>query len=217
LRSSAQNIVAGSLVILFGLISASASAASLSVTIVDQDGEPVDDAVIYIESINGTAPTYTAGSTDVDQVDKTYVPHVRVITRGTTLSFPNFDNIRHHVYSFSDAKTFELPLYMGTSANPVLFDKAGLVDLGCNIHDFMRAYVLVLKTPYYAKSVGGELQLDGFEDGSIEMAVWHPRLVGDEVIRQQIEIVGTHRLELNVELRGEKNTGRAPKRRRKRY
>ena len=162
--------------ILLGLIPLCASAASLSVVIEDQDGDPVDDAVVYIESINGAMPTYTATAFDVDQLDKTYVPHVRVITKGSSVSFPNSDDIRHHVYSFSDDRTFELPLYIGTPAEPVRFDEAGVVDLGCNIHDFMRAYILVLETPFFAKSVGGQLQLEGFADGTIDLAIWHPRM-----------------------------------------
>tara|TARA_R110002073_G_scaffold89873_1_gene212638 strand:- start:420 stop:1067 length:648 start_codon:yes stop_codon:yes gene_type:complete len=192
-------------------------AASLSAVINDQDGNPVDDAVIYIELVNGERPTYSAANFDVDQLDKTYVPHVRVITKGSTVSFPNSDDIRHHVYSFSDARTFELPLYIGTPAQPVLFDEPGVVDLGCNIHDFMRAYILVLETPFFAKTVGGQLQLDGFADGTIDLMIWHPRMSGDEILRQEIEITGTHQLQLEINLRGESNTGRAPKRRKKRY
>lgn len=71
---------------------------------------------------------------------------------GTRVTFPNRDNIRHHVYSFSSAKKFELPLYIGTPAAPVVFDKPGVVALGCNIHDWMLAYIYVLTTPHFAKT-----------------------------------------------------------------
>ncbi len=199
------------------LLPLSASAASISAVLTDQEGNPVEDAVIYIESLNGAMPDYAAAAFDVDQLDKEYVPHVRVITKGSTVAFPNSDDIRHHVYSFSDVRTFELPLYIGTPAAPILFDEPGVVDLGCNIHDFMRAYILVLETPYFAKSVGGRLELEGFDDGTVDLVVWHPRMLGDELLRQQIEITGTHQLLLELELRGESNTGRAPKRRKKRY
>lgn len=205
-------------IVLFGsLIPFCASAASLSADIRDQDGDPVEDAVIYIESVNGMPPSFSAAAYDVDQLDKTYVPHVRVITKGSTVSFPNSDDIRHHVYSFSNARTFELPLYIGTPAEPVRFDEAGVVDLGCNIHDFMRAYILVLETPYFAKSVDGQLQIDGFDEGKVDLVVWHPRMADDELLRQQIEVSGTQQLQFELELRGERNTGRAPKRRKKRY
>lgn len=203
--------------LLLSLISSGATAASISATITDQDGDPVDDAVIYIESIDGQMPSFTPSAYTVDQLDKTYVPHVSVITRGSTVAFPNSDDIRHHVYSFSDARTFELPLYIGTPSEPVHFDEAGVVDLGCNIHDFMRAYILVLESPYFAKSAGGQLQMNGFDDGTVDLVVWHPRMTGDELLRQQIEISGSHQLELELSLRGESNTGRAPKRRKKRY
>ena len=179
------------IITLLSLSPLSAWSASLSADIVDQDGEPVDDAVIYIESIDGAAPGFSPSSYEVDQSDKTYVPHVRVITTGSAVSFPNSDDIRHHVYSFSDARTFELPLYIGTPAEPVRFDQPGVVDLGCNIHDFMRAYILVVDTPHFAKSVDGSLQLNGFAGGTIELAIWHPRMTNDEVLRQRIEITDT--------------------------
>jgi len=145
-------------------------AANLVATITNQEGESVDDAVLYIESIDGKPQPFDAQSAIVDQIDKTYVPHVRVLTAGSAVSFPNKDDIRHHVYSFSDAKTFELPLYIGTPANPVQFDSAGVVNLGCNIHDFMHAYILVLETPHYAKSIAGTLSIQSFPPGEVELA-----------------------------------------------
>ncbi len=77
------------------------------------------------------------------------------------VQFPNKDNIRHHVYSFSAARKFELPLYSGTPAQPVLFDKVGVVKLGCNIHDWMIGYIYVTETPYFGKSnAEGRVDMD---------------------------------------------------------
>ena len=72
------------------------------------------------------------------------------IVVGTEVRFPNRDQISHHVYSFSRTKSFELPLYKGEDAPPVLFDKPGVVKIGCNIHDWMSAIILVLPNTHFA-------------------------------------------------------------------
>lgn len=208
------------LIILFMILgSETLLAAEVSAVLVDQEGEPLDDAVLYLHAVNGEQPQFEPAESTIDQVDKAFVPHVRVVTRNSSVGFPNSDDIRHHVYSFSDARTFELPLYIGTPANPIVFDQAGVVDLGCNIHDFMRGYVLVVETPYYAKSDAGRAQLTALPAGELEIRVWHPRLVGEEPLSQMIDLTddGSHELNLTLELRGELGSRRAPKRRGRRY
>ena len=197
----------------------SAMAAEISAVITDQNGEPLSDAVIYLHSVNGVVPEFDPGESAIDQIDKTFIPHVQVVTRNSAVSFPNSDDIRHHVYSFSDTKTFELPLYIGTPANPVVFDQAGVVDIGCNIHDFMRGYVLVMETPHYARSSAGEARLGDLPAGQLEVHIWHPRLAQNEPRVEQVDLSGDGAQELTVslELRGEVGSRRAPKRRGRRY
>jgi len=97
------------------------------------------------------------------------------------VDFPNHDSIRHHVYSFSPAKRFELPLYIGQPAAPVQFDTPGVVVLGCNIHDWMIAYVYVADSPYYTRSgEDGMASLGPLPAGRYQVRVWHPRLAGAE-------------------------------------
>ena len=195
------------------------SAASVNAWVVDQEGEPVDDAVLYLHLLDGQAPPVAPATAEVDQVDKTFIPHVQVVTPGSAVSFPNSDDIRHHVYSFSEAKSFELPLYIGTPASPVIFDQVGVVDLGCNIHDFMRAYILVLASPYYARSSAGQVRLDDLPTGTHQLRIWHPRLVDEQEFMQTVVLTGQDAVNLDVtlELRGELTTRRAPKRRARRY
>ena len=83
----------------------------------------------------------------VDQINLEFVPHVKPVVVGSPVYFPNKDDVRHHVYSFSPAKRFELPLYSGTPAAPVVFDRPGIVAIGCNIHDWMLGYIYVAETP----------------------------------------------------------------------
>jgi hypothetical protein len=102
---------------------------------------------------------------------------VSVVTVGTEVAFPNRDSVRHHVYSFSPAKTFELKLYAGKPANPVVFDKAGIAVLGCNIHDSMVAWVVVVETPHHGVAdASGSLRLDNVPPGNYRLRSWHPGL-----------------------------------------
>jgi hypothetical protein len=116
----------------------------------------------------------------MDQQNKQFVPPVLVIQVGAAVTFPNRDNIRHHVYSFSPVKRFELPLYIGTPAAPVVFDKPGVVVLGCNIHDWMVGYIDVVATPYFARTADdGRARLADVPPGAYEARVWHPRMKGE--------------------------------------
>jgi plastocyanin len=166
-------------------------AASLTSTVADEDGEPVKDAVVLAAPLGGAARNGKKTAV-IDQVDKEYVPHVTAVRAGTQISFPNRDQIRHHVYSFSDAKTFEIPLYKGTPASPVLFDKPGVVVLGCNIHDWMKAYVYVTETPYFGVTgKDGKVTLKGVPAGDYRVEVWHPTMKGDpEDHARQVSVGG---------------------------
>jgi len=100
-----------------------------------------------------------------------------VIQTGGLVTFPNRDNIEHDVYSFSPAKKFELDLYHGIPAHPVQFDKPGLVVMGCNIHDTMVAYLLVVDTPWFAKTdASGQAVIDGLPADAYQVSAWHYRM-----------------------------------------
>lgn len=161
-----------------------AQSARLQVAVVDSQGGAVADAVVYAVAPagrSGSAPPKTAS---MDQVNKEFVPFVLPVQAGAEVRFPNKDNIRHHVYSFSPAKKFEIKLYSGVPGKPVVFDKPGVVALGCNIHDAMVGYIYVVDTPWFTKtSKDGSAVLEGIPAGSYEVRVWHPRLAGDPVAR----------------------------------
>jgi plastocyanin len=134
---------------------------------------PLDDAVASLHPVTGGAPT--GGRAVLDQRDATFVPGVLPVGVGTHVAFPNSDNTLHHVYSFSPAKRFELPLYSGRQAEPVVFDKEGVVTLGCNIHDWMVAHVVVLDTPYFARTgADGSATIEA-PPGDYTLRVWHAR------------------------------------------
>ncbi len=140
---------------------------------VSAGGAPLDDVVVAVHG--EVAAPATPREHVVDQVDKRFVPHVAAIRVGDRVSFPNSDDIRHHVYSFSPAKVFELPLYHGIPSEPVTFERPGKVVLGCNIHDRMSAYVYVLTAERFALADEGAARFTDLPPGRYEIALWHPR------------------------------------------
>lgn len=154
-----------------------AGAATLSVELAGQDGRPLADAVVFLESAAAAAAARPLQGVEVEQADKRFTRRVTVVTPGTAVRFPNRDKVRHHVYSFSPVKTFEIKLYIGTPANPVVFERSGIAVLGCNIHDTMAAWVVVADTPYHGRSgADGRVQIDDVPPGSYRLRSWHPAL-----------------------------------------
>ena len=151
-----------------------ACAATVDFAVKDAAGAPVEDAVLWAMPKPGPAPARKRDGT-VGQKDRTFVPMVTVVQTGTAVHFPNHDPIRHHVYSFSPAKPFEIKLYVGTPVAPIVFDKPGEVVLGCNIHDHMLAYIYVVDTPWFAKTgKDGTARIEGVPAGDYELHLWHP-------------------------------------------
>lgn len=182
-----------------------ASAASLRLLVVDQTGAPVKDAVIYAVPLNGKLPATKAAGAVIDQVKRQFVPLVSVAQTGAAVTFPNKDNIEHDVYSFSPAKRFELDLYHGIPASPVVFDKPGLVVMGCNIHDQMVAYLLVVDTPYFAKTdVTGAASIENLPAGAYKMTAWHYRIATpDELPTRQLSADSANATKLTLQLKSE--------------
>ena len=144
--------------------------------IIDQHGKPVSNAVLVAAS--ETVPSVDGrmlASVTMDQVDKQFLPHVLVVRKGQAVNFPNSDDIRHHVYSFSKPNAFEIKLYSGSMNEPVRFDSSGIVVLGCNIHDGMKGYLFVSDVGNAAVSdKSGYVTLD--TDQSSSYSAWHSRL-----------------------------------------
>lgn len=168
------------------------SAATLEVKVQGAGGRAVRDAVVYAVPEGRQLPL--AKKTAVmDQKNRMFIPHVLPVQTGTSVQFPNSDDVRHHVYSFSPAKPFQLPLYKGTPANPEVFDKAGVVTLGCNIHDQMSAFIVVVDTPYFEKTAAnGQAVLHDLDAGRYTVHVWVPDM-RTEPQPQSITLSGSER------------------------
>ncbi len=180
-----------------------AEGGSVAVTVKDSKGALVSNAVVYAKS-NSPVASREKKQAVIDQRDRQFVPYVTAVQVGTSVIFPNTDNIRHEVYSFSPSKKFELPLYAGVPAEPVTFDKEGFVALGCNIHDWMIAYVAVLPTPYFqVTSKDGRAILKDLPAGTYSIEVWQPSLKGPpEKFAQHVDLAeGSKELLFTLDLK----------------
>jgi len=192
-----------------------AQTAEIAARVVDEQGRPVADAVVVAVPSDGSLRLPARPREGVvDQVDKEFTPKVTAVLVGTPVSFPNNDNIRHQVYSFSPAKRFELPLYAGVPAQPVVFDKAGVVVLGCNIHDWMVGYVYVSESPYFAKTgKDGRALIGELPPRAYVVRVWHAQLDGaEEATRKTVEATQARRFDVDwtLKLKPELKLRRAP-------
>jgi len=154
-----------------------AQAANVNVQFSDAAGAALTDAVVMLEPVGARLPPKPIQGAQIVQHDLQFDPPVTVVTTGTAVLFPNQDTVKHHVYSYSPAKTFQIKLYAGVPHTPIVFDKPGVAVLGCNIHDGMIAWVVVSDTPLWARSAaGGHAKVADVPPGSYQMHVWHSSL-----------------------------------------
>ena len=154
-----------------------AHAANVNVQLSDAAGNPLTDAVVMLEPVGARLPVKPLAGAQIVQHDLQFDPTVTVVTTGTAVMFPNQDTVKHHVYSYSPAKTFQIKLYAGVPHAPIVFDKPGIAAIGCNIHDGMIAWVVVSDTPLFARSAaGGRAKVADVPPGSYQMHVWHALL-----------------------------------------
>ena len=157
-----------------------AGAVTLEALIQTPSGKPLVDAAVVLEPVGAPATAPAAASKSrphavIEQRGAEFAPYVTVVQTGTPVDFPNKDTVRHHVYSFSQPKRFEIKLYAGKPGQPITFDKPGEVVIGCNIHDWMEAYVLVVESPYFGKTgPDGQVRIANLPAGRYRLQLWHP-------------------------------------------
>lgn len=153
---------------------AAAEATAVTVSVADDAGQPLADAVVWV-MVQGTRAVAAPGTgAQIQQRGRRFDPSVTVVQTGTAVTFPNFDTVRHHVYSFSPIQKFELKLYSGTPSAPVVFDRPGVATLGCNIHDRMQAWVVVVDTPHFARTDAAGVANLELPAGAHRLRAWHP-------------------------------------------
>jgi len=155
-----------------------ATPAALTVQVVDAAGLPVRDAVVELRSAKPPAgPIRFPWKMGMAQKNRQFTPGTLIVAKGSTVAFPNLDNVRHSIYSFSKPARFEIDLYGRDQTRTQSFPITGSVKLGCNIHDQMRGYIRVTDTPYAAKTDhNGSVTFSGMASGAANLTVWHPQL-----------------------------------------
>lgn len=181
----------------------------LSIDLQDQKGAPVRDAVVSLTPADGAAvPSATSQVHEITQQGQEFIPYVTAIPVGSTVVFPNRDTVQHHVYSLSKAKKFELPLYDPGRSERLVFDHPGVITLGCNIHDWMLAYIVVVPSPWFAVSdANGRITISA-PPGVYHLEVWQPRL--SRPLRQEVTLPATGEVHFDLKLRPDRRIRRAP-------
>ena len=180
-----------------------AQAARVAVWVKDAAGQPLSRAVVSLEPVSGPAAVKPLPQVEVGQIKRQFAPQVTIVQVGTPVVFTNFDTVRHHVYSFSETKAFELKLYAGVPNAPVVFDKPGIAVVGCNIHDHMAAWIAVLDTPLHGLTgADGRTRIAAVGAGSYRLKVWHPGLANTTDGVVNVITVGApdmeHAVQLNI-------------------
>jgi plastocyanin len=187
------------LLCVFSTVPAMAGTISVQVNLADRG--PFAGAVVTLRGETGHAPAAPV-SAILDQINLTFVPDIVIIPVGSTVEFPNTDSVSHQIYSFSPAKRFQLPLYRGKPYPPVHFDEAGVVTLGCNIHDKMVGYIYVTDAAYFGRTdARGTWSVTNVPRGTYHVGVWHP-LLRESVasLEREVSITGNESAEVTVQL-----------------
>lgn len=179
----------------------SVGADTLTVDVSSTVGEPLDYSVVFLEPLSLSADLVDQARPKavIAQEQSLFIPAISVLQTGTQVEFPNLDTVRHHVYSFSEAKTFDIKLYLGRAPSSELFDRPGVVALGCNIHDAMIAWVVVVDTPYFAiADSNGRVSMD-VPAGDYRLKVWDRRQLGGTEQARVVTVAGAQSLTLSVD------------------
>ena len=180
---------------------AGALAATLVINVQTPDGRALAGAVVTVRPAEGQAHKAAPVRAVMDQLDRAFAPDLLVIPVGSTVEFPNSDSVSHQIYSFSPAKRFQLPLYRGKPYPPVHFDQAGVVTLGCNIHDEMLAYLVVTDAPWSGRTDRAGTWSAEVPRGRYRVAIWHPRLRdSDSDLERELTVGDTDRADLTLRL-----------------
>ena len=202
---SAPNRAAALLLAVVLPLARPATAAELSVTVRGDDGVALADAVVVVRPAGGSGPMAAVRYSwplTMAQQNIAFNPYVLIVPLGSTVAFPNRDKVRHHVYSFSAIKKFELKLYGQQDERTVTFDKPGIVALGCNIHDSMIGFIYVADSPFAAKTnAAGEAVIHGLPTGGAQISVWHPDMKAKAPVSQSASLTATTVKAMVLELR----------------
>lgn len=164
------------------LVAGNLFAADFNCTLVSsKGGDALAEAAVALIPLDQPAPTPASDAPiEIAQENQEFSVFMTIVQTGTKVVFPNRDTVQHHVYSLSRPRRFELPLYNPGQAESIVFELAGQVTVGCNIHDWMITHVVVVPTPWFAKTDAQGAARISAPAGRYRVEVWHPRMARPE-------------------------------------
>ncbi len=171
----------------------------LQVRVMDVEGKPVGNVVVYLQNHETAAMPLPHHNHEIEQTDKKFAPYVSVVRQQEEIAFTNHDDITHHVYSFNAPARFDFRLQPGESSDVADFAEPGVIAMGCNIHDWMSGYVMVVDTPFY--TLTDDEGLATFADvppNAYHLVAWHPQMAKDETVDQHIVMPATAEIRLQL-------------------
>ncbi len=188
------------LFILFGLISFTTLANKVSISIIANSSSPLESLVVYLTPAQPISNKENHDNLIIAQKNKKFVPYIEVVQKGNNISFHNNDDITHHIYSVSGKNRFDFKIQGRQVKNSPNLNNIGEVAMGCNIHDWMSGYVLVVDTPFFNKTnTQGTAIFNSIPDGKYQLTIWHPQLdAPHNKVSQTITITGNQQLQLKL-------------------
>lgn len=166
--------------------SLSVQSADTSITVLDKENNALHNIVVELQSDTFDSMQPSNKPVIMQQLEQQFVPHVLAVSKRSVVEFPDSDTVKHHVYSFSPVKTFEIAIYKQSVSREITLEQAGVVELGCNIHDWMLGYIYVAQSPVFTQTdVSGQARFAEPVAGvfsnqaaraNIKVKIWHPRL-----------------------------------------
>jgi len=183
------------------LSAVTASARSLDIDVVSAKGHPLSYAAVLAGWESAESAPVPLIPAVMNQQHMTFVPHMLIVPTGSPVVFPNQDKTRHHVYSFSRTKTFDIKLYIGRPERPIVFDTPGVVTLGCNIHDQMQAYIVVSDQPRWAiTDEHGHARISDLPDRPVTLTIWQPWMNSEQTRVQRTVALGVNRISITLDV-----------------
>lgn len=149
----------------------------VAITVEGTDNQRLANMVVYLEPLSNQVLPSSAHTITINQHHKAFAPYISVSQTQQAVRFTNQDDITHHIYSVATNNKFSFKIRAGQSHNDITFEHSNEIAMGCNIHDWMSGYLLVVDTPYFAKSdVQGKSVFTSVKQGKYRVVIWHPQL-----------------------------------------
>ncbi len=186
--------------IVFSLLHAAVIAAELDVQLTGNQ-TTLANVVVYLDPTANITLPVTNKTVEIGQQDKAFTPYISVMQLGSDVTFTNKDDITHHIYSPIGKNKFDFKIRAGEKHTKRDFVESGEVAMGCNIHDWMSGYLLILETPYFEKTdENGRSSFRNIEAGEYQLTIWHPQLnTPDNKIVKVITLENSQQLTFDVE------------------